>query len=33
VNGDAARETLGAAVKNREDQARVEAAWGELVED
>jgi hypothetical protein len=32
VNGDAARETLGAAVKNREDQARVEAAWGELVE-
>ena len=33
VNGDAAKETLGAAVKNREDQARVEAAWGELVED
>ena len=32
VNGDAARETLGAAVKNREDQARVEAAWGELVD-
>jgi len=32
VNGDAAKETLGAAVKNREDQARVEAAWGELVD-
>jgi MoxR-like ATPase len=33
VNGEPARETLGAAVKNREDQARVEAAWPELVED
>jgi MoxR-like ATPase len=32
VNGEAARETLGAAVKNREDQARVEAAWPELVD-
>jgi MoxR-like ATPase len=32
VDGEAGRETLGAAVKNREDQARVEAAWGELVE-
>jgi MoxR-like ATPase len=32
ADGDAARETLGAAVKNREDQARVEAAWAELVE-
>jgi MoxR-like ATPase len=32
VNGDAAKETLGAAVKNREDQARVEAAWGDLVD-
>ena len=32
VDGDAGRETLGAAVKNREDQARVEAAWGELVD-
>ena len=27
VNGDAGRETLGWAVKNREDLARVEAAW------
>ena len=33
VDGEAGRETLGAAVKNREDQARVEAAWAELVED
>jgi hypothetical protein len=32
VDGDAGRETLGAAVKNREDQARVEAAWSELVD-
>jgi MoxR-like ATPase len=32
VDGDAGRETLGAAVKNREDQARVEAAWAELVD-
>jgi MoxR-like ATPase len=32
VDGDAGRETLGATVKNREDQARVEAAWGELVD-
>lgn len=32
VDGEAGRETLGAAVKNREDQARVEAAWGELVD-
>ncbi len=32
VDGDAGRETMGAAVKNREDQARVEAAWGELVD-
>ena len=32
VNGDAAKETLGAAVKNREDQARVEAAWGDFVD-
>jgi len=32
ADGDAARETLGAAVKNREDQARVEAAWAEVVE-
>ncbi len=32
ANGDAARETLGAAVKNREDLARVDAAWAELVE-
>ncbi len=32
AQGDSARETLGAAVKNREDQARVEAAWAELVE-
>jgi MoxR-like ATPase len=32
VDGDAGRETLGAAVKNREDQARVEAAWPELVD-
>jgi MoxR-like ATPase len=30
VDGEAARETLGAAVKNREDLARVEAAWGEI---
>jgi MoxR-like ATPase len=30
ADGDAARETLGAAVKNREDQARVEAAWAEV---
>ena len=30
VDGEAARETLGAAVKNREDLARVEAAWEEL---
>ena len=30
VDGDAARETLGAAVKNREDLARVEAAWDEV---
>jgi len=32
ADGDAARETLGAAVKNREDQARVEAAWAEVVD-
>ena len=32
VDGDAGRETLGAAVKNREDQARVEASWAELVD-
>ena len=32
ADGDAKRETLGAAVKNREDQARVEATWAELVE-
>ena len=32
VNGEAAHETLGAAVKNREDQARVEAAWPDLVD-
>jgi hypothetical protein len=32
ANGSGARETLGAAVENREDQARVEAAWGELVD-
>lgn len=32
VDSEAGRETLGAAVKNREDQARVEAAWGELVD-
>lgn len=32
VDGETGRETLGAAVKNREDQARVEAAWGELVD-
>ena len=32
VDGGAGRETLGAAVKNREDQARVEAAWPELVD-
>jgi MoxR-like ATPase len=32
ANGHRARETLGAAVKNREDQARVGAACGELVD-
>ena len=32
VNGDAAHETLGWAVKNREDLARVEAAWPDLVD-
>jgi MoxR-like ATPase len=32
VDGEAGRETLGAAVKNREDQARVEAAWAELAD-
>jgi MoxR-like ATPase len=32
VDGDAARETIGAAVKNREDLARVDAAWPELVD-
>ncbi len=32
VDGDAGRETLGAAVKNREDQARVEASWAELAD-
>jgi MoxR-like ATPase len=32
ADGNAARETLGAAVKNREDQARVEAAWAEVVD-
>jgi MoxR-like ATPase len=30
VDGESARETLGAAVKNREDLARVQAAWPEL---
>jgi MoxR-like ATPase len=33
VDGDAGRETVGWAVKNREDLARVEAAWPELAED
>jgi MoxR-like ATPase len=32
VDADAARETIGAAVKNREDLARVEAAWADVVE-
>jgi len=32
VDGEAGRETLGAAVKNREDQARVEASWAELAD-
>jgi MoxR-like ATPase len=32
VMGESARETLGAAVKNREDLARVEAAFPELVD-
>ena len=32
AGGEPARATRGAAVKNREDQARVEAAWAELVE-
>ena len=32
VDGDAGRETLGWAVKNREDQRRVEAALPELLE-
>jgi hypothetical protein len=32
VDGEAARETIGAAVKNREDLARVDAAWPELVD-
>jgi MoxR-like ATPase len=31
VEGEAAHETLGAAVKNREDMKRVETAWPELV--
>jgi MoxR-like ATPase len=30
ATGEAARETLGAAVKNREDLARLEAAWAEI---
>jgi MoxR-like ATPase len=30
VDGETGRETLGAAVKNREDVARVESAWPEL---
>jgi MoxR-like ATPase len=32
VDGEAARETVGWAVKNREDLARVEAAWPELAD-
>ena len=32
ANGDAAQETLGWAVKNREDLRRVEAAWPDLVD-
>jgi hypothetical protein len=32
VDGEAGRKTLGAAVKNHDDVARVEAAWPELAD-